>query len=105
MKHTKHTIRAILDTNDKAVERAIVRLYDRQTRDEKTDESTKHHNNLGFNHGDAKKGTYYARWVLSGRTLTGSHLDRARRMAKRYAGQLADIANAKAEAEAGTRHN
>jgi hypothetical protein len=94
--HTKHTIRALLLTNDRAVERAMVVLFDRQTQDEKATEATRHHNNRGFNHGDAKKGTYMARWVLSGRKLTGHHLDRARRMAMRYAGQLAEEANAKA---------
>ena len=94
--HTKHTIRILLATNDKAVARAMVVLFDRQTQDEKQAESTTHHNNRGFNHGDAKKGTYMARWVLSGRTLTGHHLDRARRMAMRYAGQLAEVANEKA---------
>jgi hypothetical protein len=95
--HTKESIRALLTTNDKAVERAMVVLFDRQTHDEKATEETRHHNNRGFNHGDAKKGTYMARWVLSGRQLTGKHLDRARRMAIRYAGQLAEEANAKSE--------
>lgn len=96
MPHTKHTIRALLDTNDKAVERAMIVLYDRQTQDEKQVDSTRHHNNRGFNHGDAPRGSYYARWVLSGRALTGNHLAKARSIAKRYAGQLAEIANAKA---------
>lgn len=95
MPHTKDSIRALIASNDRAVERAMIVLFDRQTQDEKQVEATRHHNNRGFNHGDAKKGTYYARWVLSGRKLTGHHLDRARRMAHRYAGQLAEVANSK----------
>lgn len=87
-------IRQILKMNDKAVERAMVALYDRQTRDEKATSDTKHNNNVGFSGAHAKKGSYYARWVLSGRKLDGYHLEKARGIALRYTRQLAEIANA-----------
>jgi hypothetical protein len=92
---TKDKIQNLLDNNDRAVERAIVAIYDRQTRDEKATSDTKHDNTVGFTAAHASKGSYYARWVLSGRKLTGHHLGNARRIAKHYHRQLCEIANAK----------
>lgn len=99
-KHTKASIKALLARSDSAVKRALVVLYDRQTQDEKREDQTKHHNNRGFNHGDAKKCSYWARLVLSGRELYPSTVEKARRRLMKYAGQLAVIANQKAEASA-----
>ena len=51
---TKDRIQNLLATNDLAVERAVVAIYDRQTQDEKRDSDTKHDNFRGFraNHAD-----------------------------------------------------
>jgi hypothetical protein len=89
---TKEKILDLLERNPKAVERAIVRIYERQTEDEKAGQNTKHLNGMGFSGAHAAQGTYYAKWVLSGRRLTGAHLEKARNIAKRYAGQLLEIA-------------
>lgn len=97
-KHTKASIKALLSRSDAAVKRALVVLYHRQTQDEKRDDRTKYHNNRGFNHGDAKKCSYWARLVLSGRELFPNTIAQARRRLMKYAGQLAVIANEKAEA-------
>lgn len=91
--HTKESVRAKIDTDDRAVCVAMVWLYQRQTEDEKATESTKHDNGVGFTGFDARVGSYYAKYVLSGRWLTGKHLAKARRMAYKYAGQLAEEAN------------
>lgn len=85
-------IRWLLTMNDRAVERAMVALYQRQTADEQSTGSTRLLNGAGFNAFDAKTGSYYARWVMGGRSLTGRHLDKARRMAGKYVRQLAEIA-------------
>lgn len=84
-------VRRLLLQNDKAVERAIVAIYEKQTEDEQRAGETKHHNNVGFNGSDARRGSYYARWIMSGRSLTGAHLERARKMCLKYAGQLVKI--------------
>ena len=70
---TAQQIGALLASNDRAVERAMVVIFQRQTPDEQQAAHTSHNNGRGFSAFDAKMGTYYARWVLSGRSLTGRH--------------------------------
>jgi hypothetical protein len=91
----KERITKLLTKNDRAVERAIVAIYDRQTPDEKATSDTRHDNHRGFRSNHASKGSYYARWVLSGRHLTGHHLANARKIALQYHRQLCEVANAK----------
>lgn len=86
-------IENLLISNDTAVERGIVAIFQRQTADEKSTESTNHHNNVGFSGWTAKKGSYYAKWILSGRRLTGHHLEKARKITLHHAIQITKIAN------------
>ena len=92
---TRGEIEDMLRTQDAAVERAMVAVWERQTGDEQATQNVKHSNNRGFSHWSARSGTYYAEWVRSGRRLTGKHLDKARRIALHHAGQLTDFANGK----------
>jgi len=95
MTWTEYEIRTLLESNDRAVERAMIALYDRQTQDEKATSDTHHTNGRGFSGAHASKGSYYARWVLSGRKLSRHHLDNARRIALKYLRQLTEEANKK----------
>ena len=90
---TRTEIEALINTNDRAVERAMVAIWERQTRDEQATETTRHHNGRGFAAWSARSGTYFAEWVRSGRRLTGKHLVKARKIALHHAGQLTDFAN------------
>ena len=90
---TRGEIEDMLRTQDAAVERAMVAIWERQTMDEQVTQNVKHNNGRGFSHWSARSGTYYAGWVRSGRRLTGKHLDKARRIALFHAGQLTDFAN------------
>lgn len=92
-------IAKLLNTNDQAVGRAIIAIYDRQTQDEKATSNTRHTNGRGFRANHASKGSYYARWCLGGRKLTGHHLDNARKIALHYVRQLAEVANARESGE------
>jgi hypothetical protein len=92
---TREEIETLVTTNDRAVERAMVSIWERQTADEQSTETTRHSNGVGFSGWTARSGTYYAGWVRSGRRLTGKHLDKARRIALHHAGQLTAIANGK----------
>jgi len=74
------------------LERAILAIYRFQTAQEQNAENTLFSNGVGFSGADARRGTYYAKWILSGRRLTGEHLDKARKMMPKYAGQLEKIA-------------
>lgn len=91
-KNSPDYIKWLLTMNDRAVERAIVAIYRRQTADEQSAGDTKHSNGIGFNGADARLGSYYARWILSGRSLTGNHLVKARTMSHKYVRQLVQIA-------------
>ncbi len=91
---TEENIETLLKSNNRAVEKAIVAIYKRQTEDEKATQATRHSNNVGFSGADASRGTYYAQWILSGKRLTGKHLDKGRAMALKYRKQLLSIANA-----------
>jgi len=98
---TKHTVVHALMTNPMAVEKAIVMLYDLQTEDEQSTRNTKHDNRRGFNTAHAKLGTYLARWIKSGRHLTGHYVDQGRQIALYYAGtQLLAAAKVKAARKA-----
>ena len=90
---TRTEIEALINSNDRAVERAMVAIWERQTADEQDTQDTRHHNGRGFAAWSAKSGTYFAEWVRSGRRLTGKHLVKARKIALYHAGQLTDFAN------------
>lgn len=94
-KYTRAQINEIISANPKAVERGIVRLWKLQTADEQAIGDTTHHNSRGFSSYAARTGSYYAKWVLSGRSLTGKHLQKARKIVLKHSRQLTDIANGK----------
>lgn len=50
--------------HQKALHRAVLIVYSRQTSDEQTSESTRHRNNRGFNGTDARFGTFLAKSIL-----------------------------------------
>jgi len=75
----------LLLNSDKAVERGVLAIYNRQ--------ATLKDNGVEFSGPDAKLGSYYARWIISGRNLSGKHLNNARKMMVKYRRQLTEIAN------------
>ena len=95
MTWNKESIQALLAQNDKAVARAVVAIYNRQTEDEKASAVTVKDNGVGFSGIDARRGTYYAEYVMKTGRLSGRHLELARKMVSKYWRQLAEIANAK----------
>ena len=119
--YTRSDIDALLNRSDAAVERAIVVLFNRQTDDEQSRATTRHHNNRGFASCDARAGTRFARFLQGmddsnrvrfpkkkldhpiasrifrryckgGETVIG----RARRIALKHSRQLVEEANLKA---------
>ena len=67
----KDSIKELLMKNDRVVERAILVVYNNQTSDEKNSVTVKHNNGKGFLPMHARRGTYYAEWINSGRHLSG----------------------------------
>ena len=90
---TEGLMRALLLSNNHAVQSALVCLYKRQTDDEKVSQDTKHTNGVGFSGAHAKQGTYLAKWVLSNRNLNGKFLDNGRQIVLHYVKQLTAAAN------------
>ena len=61
---TKSEIVELLLRNDRAVARALVVLYNRQTVDEQQSEETRHLNGIGFTGADAYSGSLTAKYFL-----------------------------------------
>ncbi len=59
---TKERIVDLLQTNDKAVGRALLRLLENQTSDEQIAQDVKHRNNMGFRPCHARMGTSMAQF-------------------------------------------
>ena len=92
---TRDEIDHLLDTRPAAVERGILQLFKLQTTSEKRAQTTQLKNDVGFCSWAARRGSYYAQWILSGKHLTGSHLEKARKITKHHSRQLTEIANSK----------
>ena len=118
MAWTRNDIDALLLRSDKAVERAMVTLYELQRGDEQRTTRTHLENTVGFTCVDARAGSRFARWVLGyndkdqavyepkSLTAAGARrifwryckngeqvIDRARRIALKHSRQLTDVAN------------
>lgn len=93
MTWTKERIHAVLDASDRAVERAVVALYNRQTADEQASHTTKEHNGVGFGYADADFCSDIAKKVQRGWSLNPRQIAVTRNKVKRYHRQLVEIAN------------
>lgn len=122
MSYTREVINNMLRTNDRAVERAIIRLFTMQNEDEQQWATTNAQNGRGFGAADARAGTRFARWLqgmdnknvvrydkkslnhpraerIFGRYCQngGTVMDRARKIALKHSQQLVDYANTQSE--------
>jgi hypothetical protein len=102
---TKAEIIELLKTNDRAVARALVVLNERQTATERSAESTINDNGVGFTPADARMGTSMAQFYTRFGRLSEKQLAYWRKPNVRgvprickYAGQLLEIAQQKAQA-------
>lgn len=90
----KASIHRLLDTNPKAVVRALIAIAAYQTADELNSHHTKHANGVGFSSYDAPFLTDMLRQINAGRTLSPKQMAVTTNKVKRYWRQLAEIANA-----------
>lgn len=90
---TTDEIVTLIQSNDKAVAKAVIAIYNRQTADEKMIENTTHSNGVGFNASDVRYLSYIAKYCERNQALTGKHLDKARQKILKYRRQLVEIAN------------
>jgi len=88
MDWNKENIQALLETSDKAVARAVYRVYLNQTESEKMVENTHVNNGIGFTGADAGYLTSLAKFYEKRGYLTQKQTDYARRKVKKYWRQL-----------------
>jgi len=89
---TPEAVKELLLKSDKAVERAILALHERQTYEEQNIYGTKEINGIGFNKFDAPFLTDLAKKLLNGYSLTPKQIAAARKSLIKYKGQLSEIA-------------
>lgn len=86
-KVTEH-IRMQLSTNPAWAQRAIVKLWERQTADEQSAKTTGHDNGIGFNGTDAFILSSFAEQIKKGRTLSVKQLAIAFKKLPKYTRQI-----------------
>jgi len=92
-KWTKDEIKNLLETNDVAVIKGLIRIYELQTADEQSAEYTKYANGVGFSGFDGDFMTSVAKWFLEHGFVSEGQFKHVKKKMLRYAGQLAKIAN------------
>jgi hypothetical protein len=92
---SKEEIKHHINTNDTQLERALLLLYNRQTEDERTQQTTSHHNGIGFNGVDAPFLSSCAEGLKKHGRLTPKQIAPVRKAMQKYIGQLTEIANEK----------
>lgn len=93
--YNKSDIIQMLENSDTAVQRGLIAIWERQTASEKLSQSTHLNNSIGFNGFDAQILSSFAEQFQTKGWLSAKQMVIARKRMKKYAGQLAEIANAK----------
>jgi hypothetical protein len=75
----------------KFVQDSIVLLYRQQTPQEQNSSATLLHNGAGFSARTAEYGTFLAKHIIGGGSLTGQHVERAKGVCRIHAAQIARI--------------
>lgn len=91
---TEDEIKMYVQTNDKVLYGALLKLYAQQTADEQTDGNTKYYNGVGFNGADAKIMSSFAQFLKRTGFLTDKQKAVARKKLVKYNRQLTRLANA-----------
>ena len=86
--HTKQSIRELLSTDEKWIEKAIILLYSYQIESEKEEGITVEQNGKGFNYKESLVLSVYAEYLIKGNTLTEYQLELAKEKLPKYAGQI-----------------
>jgi hypothetical protein len=87
-KWTREELTALVESNDTALNRFIIRIYNQQEADEQRVEQTRKVNGCGFNSSDAPFMSSLAKQILSGLMLSARQKIKARKAMKKYVGQL-----------------
>jgi hypothetical protein len=94
-KWTREEIATLLTCNPGFRQRALLKLYSKQTQDEQTQAVVNKSNNVGFRSCDAKFLTSLAKFCIRTNSLSNKQDAALLKKLPRYVGQLCDIANGK----------
>lgn len=87
----KEKIQTLLSTNNLAVAKSLIRIYNNQTLEEKSAQDTYYLNNIGFTGSDGKILTSFAESYLKYNRLSDKQMTIARNKMKKYWKQLIQI--------------
>lgn len=90
---TKEQIVELLKTNETAVLRGIVAIYNYQTKTEQDSNQTIEHNGIGFSGVDGGILGSFAKQIIKSKKLSIKQFAIAKNKMPKYAGQLAKISN------------
>lgn len=96
---TKESILDKLDNSEEMVRRSLLRLYAEQTADEQAVGATTVNNGYGFNGVDAEFMSSVARFLTDKGYLSPKQINWTRKKIRKYAGQLATLANSELKLE------
>lgn len=89
----KAVLRRLLSTNDAWAKRALVRIYNAQTCDEKQCGETMHENGVGFTGTDARLLTQIAKWYVEKNFIGAGYMQIVHQKMPKYAGQIFDLSD------------
>ena len=92
-------LRELIKTNNKALLRAILCIYNNQTNEEKNKGESIDWNGIGFNRWDSREMSEIAKKIKSGQPLTKGELAKSRNKMHKYWKQLMIISKRKMEIE------
>ena len=93
----KQSIKELLLTNNKAIERAILVIFSNQTLSEQNSNQTVSANGIGFNSFDAPILSSFATQLQEGRHLSVKQLNIARKKIVKYSNQLLEYMQSQKE--------
>jgi len=102
---TSNEVKVAIMTNDKAVMKAAMILYNEQNPEEQTGYKSLVENKRGFNKLDAPELTYFARTCISKKGNKTSEIKKVRYMLVKYSTQIAKITNEKKDLQLEWRFN
>lgn len=100
MAYTKEFIKGKLSTDVQWMERAVLVLFEWQTRDEQRARETTEANGVGFSGTDGRYMSWVAEWLRKGNHLSGKHIEKVGHKLPKYWKQILRAIEAK-EAEQG----
>lgn len=98
-KQWKEYLKDLIKTNDKALLKSILLIYDNQTLEEKSRKESIEENKIGFSKVDVKEMSEIALKIKKGKELTKGEFAKSRNKMQKYWKQLMTISKEKAEAE------